>query len=1009
MKKIFFTFLLLFLWNRVTAQNYNVKQYTVAQGLPTNMVKAINQDSLGFIWIATDDGLIKYDGVQFISYKYALKSKYVKGFLKTKQGRLLVIGDLDLIEIQNRIDTVVFKSILKGSYNETDSTISSPKTIYEDKKSNIWLAESESIVKYEDGKLKRFNFGKFYNSNDFNKSFNFFEDDNGNFYVVSYNGEVFVFNEKTVEFERIKGKVCEAINQVKWESGSLYIASNYGFYEAKINRNEVGKCNKILQEDEYVSAFRFNEDESIWVGTYKNDLLLLNKDQRSLQQILKLKFSRINAIYLSDEGDYWVSTDKGIVLLQKYIFKKLGEANFAPFVTTVVKNTLDQTIFFSDKESLGKIIKTKDGQYQVKTVLTIKNGNFQALQSNEKGLWASNAFGVLLIKNSKVIKKWDFSSFGHHIFDLLCDSKNNIWVAQSKSKQIRKIDPEFKVVAYELPMHLGTDIRLVTESAEGIYAVAQGNVEEYLFFKANNSDNFINLKLDFDFQVTNEFQILRMVAIGKVLWMATSHGLLKFENGKIERLNLGDKFTNTVLTTIAKLDDENLLFANSYGLFRYNIKTQEYWAYDENLGLPSVTITDHGIEVENNSKIWIGTSNGLAYVNYADLVLKRKTPKPICISAKINGISVQYANGIFSPFGAYIRLQLSSLVFPENKLMLQWKIVELEDKWQDLAGNEINFSELSDGKYTFQFRAKQNTGLGWSDVESLSITIDKPYWLKPNFIVFVIILIGIIIWLSYGMSAVIMNKRRAYLQEQIKIKTHDLELANAELVIRNQELDRFVYSASHDLGAPLKSLLGLLYVAKMEDSRAEISKYHLLMEKSIKKLDDFIKEVISYSRNSRMPIQLVEVDFEALVQSVLEDHQYTQNFQFIEIKVENKIIGKMMVDISRLKIILNNLISNAIKFHRVDGESKPFVMIGIEKNDKNFVLTVADNGKGIKNEYLDSIFEMFYRASVDVQGSGLGLYILKETIAKLNGTVNVTSEFGVGTTFQIKWPINPTS
>ena len=106
----------------------------------------------------------------------------------------------------------------------------------------------------------------------------------------------------------------------------------------------------------------------------------------------------------------------------------------------------------------------------------------------------------------------------------------------------------------------------------------------------------------------------------------------------------------------------------------------------------------------------------------------------------------------------------------------------------------------------------------------------------------------------------------------------------------------------------------------------------------------------------------------------------------------------------RLKIIFNNLLSNAIKFHFIGNGEQPFVKIFANEETDKFVFTVADNGTGINPELKDRIFDMFFRATDSVQGSGLGLYILRETVHKLNGEVKVESQVGVGTTFIVVLP-----
>jgi signal transduction histidine kinase len=254
-----------------------------------------------------------------------------------------------------------------------------------------------------------------------------------------------------------------------------------------------------------------------------------------------------------------------------------------------------------------------------------------------------------------------------------------------------------------------------------------------------------------------------------------------------------------------------------------------------------------------------------------------------------------------------------------------------------------------------------------------------------------------------------MNQRKRYLEAQIGQRTQELKKANEELTIRNTELDRFVYSASHDLSAPLKSILGLIRVAKLDNPDAMHRQYLDMMERSVFKLEDFIEEVVTYSRNTRMPLKFEGLEFRQFVQNLLQDHQYSPNFREIEFIIEDHTGEEMVSDITRMKIILNNLISNAIKFHWISADRKPFIRIALSKTEASYILTVSDNGRGIDEEHLSRIFEMFYRATDDAQGSGLGLYILKEAVLKLGGTVEARPVHDSGTEFIIMLPVPATT
>ncbi len=278
-----------------------------------------------------------------------------------------------------------------------------------------------------------------------------------------------------------------------------------------------------------------------------------------------------------------------------------------------------------------------------------------------------------------------------------------------------------------------------------------------------------------------------------------------------------------------------------------------------------------------------------------------------------------------------------------------------------------------------------------------------PIWNRWDVILFGVLFLVFISLGSYGLGMNIRDKRKQELERQVKERTEALERANDELQLRNTELDRFVYSASHDLSSPLKSILGLIHVARLENPEPRQLEYLDMMEKSVDRLQSFIDEVIQYSRNSRMPVQLENFDFNGLVSSILNDYKYLQNFDKISFQVVDEVKHTMTADGMRLKIILNNLVSNAIKFQKSNG--RPEIKISLKRDVDNYLISVADNGRGIQDEYLDKIFEMFFRATEETQGSGLGLYILKEAVSKLGGRIEVQSKVGQGTVFNVTLPI----
>lgn len=245
------------------------------------------------------------------------------------------------------------------------------------------------------------------------------------------------------------------------------------------------------------------------------------------------------------------------------------------------------------------------------------------------------------------------------------------------------------------------------------------------------------------------------------------------------------------------------------------------------------------------------------------------------------------------------------------------------------------------------------------------------------------------------------RKTRKELQRHIQ----ELENANMQLKRTNQELDRFVYSVSHDLSAPLKSVKGLIGLSKYESDTANLHDYFEKILASVSKLEKFILEILDYSRNNRLETVYEKINVKNLVNEVLVSLEFMDNYQNIAINLQAIQQEVVVSDVTRLRVILNNLISNSIKYHRIC-DCQPYISISTEEKDNTFFLTVEDNGEGMSEATQERAFEMFYRGSDKSEGSGLGLYIAKESAEKINGTLTLTSEVGRGTIFTLALPIN---
>ncbi len=223
-----------------------------------------------------------------------------------------------------------------------------------------------------------------------------------------------------------------------------------------------------------------------------------------------------------------------------------------------------------------------------------------------------------------------------------------------------------------------------------------------------------------------------------------------------------------------------------------------------------------------------------------------------------------------------------------------------------------------------------------------------------------------------------------------------------ELKIRNTELDNFVYKVSHDLRAPLSSILGLVNLARLPGNDDNPMDYIDIIGSKVEGLDHFISDVLSHSKNLKMDVSYAKVDFDAIISRAFTDLNYLEGAS--EVMVYRRVdSAEFYSDPWRISEIFRNLVSNAIKYRQI-GKAGPEVRIEVNASDLRTEIIFADNGIGIEEGNMGKIFEMFYRATEQSDGSGIGLYIVKNAIEKLGGTISVHSEVGVGTTFSIILP-----
>lgn len=231
----------------------------------------------------------------------------------------------------------------------------------------------------------------------------------------------------------------------------------------------------------------------------------------------------------------------------------------------------------------------------------------------------------------------------------------------------------------------------------------------------------------------------------------------------------------------------------------------------------------------------------------------------------------------------------------------------------------------------------------------------------------------------------------------------DIKEKNIALQKTNDALTRLVYSASHEMRAPLTNILGLVKIAQVEEDIQEMRSYFDIIETSVLQLDDFLRKLIGYYKNTRVENELNDIDFSALTDEIIEQTKFIDGASNIRFEVSVSQSGTFVSDATRIKMILMNLISNAIKFQKSDGNPGR-IFITITSDEAQARIVLKDEGVGIEPEEQERIFSMFYKSMHPRSGTGIGLFIVKESIDKLKGKIFLNASGPEGTTFEIQIP-----
>lgn len=552
--KFYIAALLFFFSFPVFSQEYDFRQYRVENGLPSDIVKACAQDSLGYFWVATDEGLVKFDGVKFTSYKEPLHSNYAKGFLTTRSGRLLLFGDLDLIEIINLGDTVLFKSIRNGARNPNDSTLWYPKSLYEDHQGNLWVGEPQSVVRLKDGGFTRYSFGAETRSPQFLRSFSFFEDRKGNLFTTSFNGFLFRLNPSTNQFERLPYNLPDDVEYVSVYENELLIAAGGGFFVAPLlPEGGLGVASLKLKVPR-VSFVQPLPDHQIFIATRDAQHFIWNKRAASFEPLSRL-INNVNNVIVSKENDLWISGNEGLFLCRK---KKIISASqgLNDFIEATIEQRGKDKVYYATMTTLYEFDRTRKTN---RIIYSRPNIYFQSMAYTKEGTWIAFSSTLALLSDGVIKRQYDFKDEGRYITDIITDSHGRIWISQAGNNKALVINPDKSVSRITVPLEKEGTINIIREGKRGIYVASTGK-KAYLYLKTEADSSFRNISASVQFKTFGDFNITDMAIMDSILWMASSEGLLQFDGHKILPVDIGPQLSRLPVKSVEVYQKNKLLF-----------------------------------------------------------------------------------------------------------------------------------------------------------------------------------------------------------------------------------------------------------------------------------------------------------------------------------------------------------------------------------------------------------------------------------------------------------------
>jgi len=854
--------------------------YPMEEIASTGRYKDIVIDSQDRLWISTDHGIHMYDGHRFHAYKDATQSNYVKSLLKGEKDSIYIVDDggLELLTFENNMP--VFDNLLKAKGVFSDTTLNYPKTLYQSKNKDLWIGEDSTIVRYRDGKMKRYELGQNWQSRNYITSHSFQEDGYGNFWVFSFIGHIHRYVPSADTFVRVTlpHDLRVLSFSYKMEVNVFWLGTAEGVYEIEVNAAGEVIRSELIVNIRNVSCLHFVSADYLLIGTWSQGLFMGYRNQGTFL-FKKLDLPKINdviTIKKRNNKQFWIVGSETI-----------GALNISPFVYYQIDsdyNLIRSVHPVNDKKVLAatdfKITELQrlDGQWQAENEYNIEGLYFfRAIPF--KGLYIlGDQLGQLHVFNpgNSNLERLNKIPQGEAIQWMYQDIDEKLWICGNKRAGLVRMDSNFNVRSYASEGL--RDIRVIRCGKDG-ECYAAGDLSENQLAHFNfRKEAFDLIDLDFDPRPDEQFAIEDLFIGRDSIYLATNMGLyvLSKKAGfpkKAVRIHLPGLQADITLKAINRTPDGAFWLAGETMVMRYNGK--EVQCFDHSNGLPSGALHFRGIELDKEGDLWLATEKGLAMLPEYEKLNHRSTTPEVLITEWGTENQFESSEGVIENtfhYGSNLEFKFLSKMFPSDLVTFQTRILEIDTGWSNMdPENNLKALNFKDGNYTFELRAGYK-GMLRSKISSKTFTVSKPWFKSVWFLSAMFFMLLSLVWIVYAVlkKRIELKKIRTIaevqtqneeelesfkqliqqekgqsekLKSQItKIKSQfdtEKSILNTEIKYRDLKMHKY----TEDIELKNKQLSTQL-LRGIEKDRA-LQKVHTELKKLLKKSPDHMQEMIS--------------------------------------------------------------------------------------------------------------------------------------------------------------------